>query len=168
VSGNAGGAGPRFRVLFVCLGNICRSPLAEAAFRAEAERIGLDAEADSAGTSDWHLGEPPDHRARDMARAKGVPIDHLRGRQLSRDDFTRFTHIMALDHQNLADIRAMAPANATARIGLLLDEVEGRAGEPVADPYFGEAEGFEITWSDVTLAAKALADRLARECTSPT
>ena len=166
MSGPAGKAGPSFRVLFVCLGNICRSPLAEAAFRAEAERIGLDADADSAGTSDWHVGEPPDHRARELARAKGVPIDHLRGRQLSREDFMRFTHVMALDTQNLEDIRAIAPSEATARIGLLLDEVEGRAGEPVADPYFGEAEGFEVTWRDVSLAAKALADRLARECAS--
>jgi len=162
VSGGEAGAAPGFRVLFVCLGNICRSPLAEAAFRAEAERIGLAAKADSAGTVDWHVGEPPDRRARDLARAKGLPIDHLRGRQIKRDDFTRFTHIMALDRQNLADIQALAPPDATAYVGLLLDEVEGRGGEAVADPYFGEDEGFEVTWRDVSLAARALADRLAQ------
>jgi protein-tyrosine phosphatase len=155
--------GPRHRLLFVCLGNICRSPLTEAAFRAEAERIGLDAEADSAGTSDWHVGEPPDARARALASTMGLPIDHLRARQLAPDDFTRFTHIAALDHQNLADIQALAPPDGTARIALLLDEVPGRAGQSVADPYFGEAEGFETTWRDVTEAARALADRLARE-----
>lgn len=154
---------PRYRILFVCLGNICRSPLAEAAFRAEAERIGLDAEVDSAGTGNWHVGEPPDARAQALANAKGLVIDHLRGRQLTREDFWRFTHIFALDRQNLADIRALAPANAPAEIGLLMDVVEGRAGHGVSDPYFGAEEGFEVTWRDVSEAAKALADRLAGE-----
>ena len=156
------GSAPR-RVLFVCLGNICRSPLAEAAFRAEAERIGLDVEADSAGTGDWHVGQPPDPRARALALTKGHPIDHLRGRQLTRADFTRFTYIFALDQQNLADIRTLAPADANAHIGLLLDEVPGRTGEAVADPYFGDEAGFETTWRDVSEAAKALAARLAAE-----
>ena len=155
--------GTRHRVLFVCLGNICRSPLAEAAFRAEAERIGLDVEADSAGTGDWHVGQPPDPRARALALSKGYPIDHLRGRQLTPADFARFTHIFALDQQNLADIRALAPADGNAHIGLLLDEVPGRTGEAVADPYFGEDAGFETTWRDVSEAAKALAARLAQE-----
>lgn len=150
-------------VLFVCLGNICRSPLAEAAFRAEAERIGLDAEADSAGTGDWHTGEPPDPRARAIARRKGVPVDHLRARQLRAEDYRRFTHIFALDADNLATIRARAPADATARIALLLDCVPGREGAAVADPWFGDDAGFETTWADVSAAAAALADRLAQE-----
>lgn len=161
MSDAAAGGAARYRVLFVCLGNICRSPLAEAAFRAEAARIGLDAEADSAGTSNWHVGEAPDPRARALATAKGLPIDDLRARQLAAEDFTRFTHIFALDRQNLADLRALAPSGATAEIGLLLDEVPGRAGQPVADPYFGAEDGFEVTWRDVSAAAKALADRLA-------
>jgi len=161
VSGLQGGT--RHRVLFVCLGNICRSPLAEAAFRAEAERIGLDAEADSAGTGDWHVGQPPDRRARALALAKGHPIDHSRGRQLSPADFSRFTHIFALDAQNLADIRALALPGTSARIALLLDDVPGRAGEAVADPYFGDEAGFETTWRDVSEAAQALAARLAGE-----
>ena len=151
---------PRYRVLFVCLGNICRSPLAEIAFDAEAQRIGLDVEVDSAGTGDWHVGEPPDDRAMALAKEKGQPIDHLRARQFSREDFARFTHILALDRENLADIRAMAPSGEAAEIGLLLDEVEGRAGQDVADPYFGGPEGFETTWQDVTQAAIALAGRL--------
>lgn len=148
-------------VLFVCLGNICRSPLAEAAFRQEAERLGLKVEVDSAGTGNWHVGNAPDRRARALAKTKGAPIDHLRARQLTEEDYRRFTHIFALDGENLAAIRARAPADATAEIALLLDAVPGREGQAVADPYFGDEAGFEVTWQDVSEAARALARRLA-------
>ncbi len=147
-------------ILFVCLGNICRSPLAEAALREEARRRGLDLTVDSAGTGNWHAGEPPDRRAIAVAERHGVDITGLRARQVTRDDFTRFDQIIALDHQNLADLRHLAPADATARLSLLLDHVPGREGQAVADPWFGEAEGFDLTWAEVTAAARALADRL--------
>jgi protein-tyrosine phosphatase len=150
------------KVLFVCLGNICRSPLAEAALRGEAERLGLDVEVDSAGTGDWHLGHPPDLRAVDVAKKNGVDISHLRARRVTRDDFYRFDHIVALDAQNLADLKRLQPADGKAELSLLLDHVEGREGEPVADPYYGEADHFEITWGDVTEGARALARRLAQ------
>lgn len=146
-------------VLFVCLGNICRSPLAEAAFRVEAARIGLDVEIDSAGTSGWHSGEPPDPRAQAVARRKGIDISSYRARQVKPMDFRRFTHIVALDHQNLAALNAMRPADGTAELCLLLDHVEGRKGEPVADPYFGAETDFEATWAEVTIGAKGLARR---------
>lgn len=149
-------------VLFVCLGNICRSPLAEAAFRQAAQTAGLDALADSAGTGDWHIGKPPDPRAQATARHHGIDIGHYRARQIEEADYTRFTHIFALDKQNLADIHARRPRHATARVALLLDMVEGREGQPVADPYFGDAEGFLTTWEDVTAAAEALVGRLRR------
>ena len=149
------------RVLFVCLGNICRSPLAEAAFRAEAERIGLDAEVDSAGTVEWHVGEPPDSRAQAVARNHGGDISHLRGRQVSRGDFNRFDHIVAMDRDNLAALRKLQPEGARASVSLLLDHVPGREGRPVADPYYGGPEGFETTWSDVVEGARALARRIA-------
>lgn len=150
-------------VLFVCLGNICRSPLAEAAFRREADRLALDVEIDSAGTADWHTGKAPDPRAQALAEAKGVPIDHLRARPIEPGDFRRFTHIFALDEANLADIRGRASTDATAEVALLLDCVPGREGQPVADPYYGDEAGFEVTWRDVSAAARALAERLARE-----
>lgn len=151
------------RVLFVCLGNICRSPLAEAAFRSEAERIGLDAEADSAGTGDWHVGEPPDARAQGVARKYGADISQLRGRQVSREDFRRFDHIVALDRDNLAALRRLQPEDAPARLSLLLDHVPGRTGQPVADPYYGGPEGFETTWRDVVEGARGLARSIAEE-----
>jgi protein-tyrosine phosphatase len=152
----------RIAVLFVCLGNICRSPLAEAALRREAERLGLDIEVDSAGTGNWHVGNAPDPRARALARAKGAAIDHLRARQIAADDYHRFTHIFALDAENLAAIRARAPAGASAEIALLLDCVPGREGQAVADPYYGDAAGFELTWNEVSEAARALAERFNR------
>ncbi|WP_404338276.1 low molecular weight protein-tyrosine-phosphatase [Sphingomonas sp. MMS12-HWE2-04] len=147
-------------VLFVCLGNICRSPLAEAAFRAEAARRGLDVEIDSAGTGGWHAGDAPDRRAQAVARRHGIDISGLRGRQIEAGDFTRFTHILALDPQNLRDLRAAEPSDATAELGLLLDLVPGREGQAVRDPYYDGPEAFDVTWDDVTLAARALADRL--------
>ena len=150
-------------VLFVCLGNICRSPLAEAALRAEAARIGLDAEADSAGTGGWHRGEPPDRRAIAVARRNGVDISQFRARQVQPEDFAAFDLIVALDRDNLADLEALRPAGSRAALSLLLDHVSGRHGEAVADPYYGEDSHFDVTWRDVTEAARALADKLARE-----
>jgi protein-tyrosine phosphatase len=151
----------RSSVLFVCLGNICRSPLAEAAFRREAQRLGLDVEIDSAGTGDWHIGYPPDPRAAAVAARNGVDIAHLRARQVTSDDFRRFDHIVALDANNLRDLERLRPADGKARLTLLLDHVEGREGEAVADPYYGQDEHFDEAWSDVSAGAAALARKIA-------
>ncbi|MDY8109356.1 low molecular weight protein-tyrosine-phosphatase [Fulvimarina sp. 2208YS6-2-32] len=150
-------------VLFVCLGNICRSPLAEAAFTLEADRLRLDARVASAGTGDWHVGNPPDRRAIAVALRHGTDISAYRARQVSPRDFHRFTHIVALDGDNLDGLRALRPDDATAELSLLLDHVDGRGGDPVADPYYGGAEGFETTWTDVTAGAKGLAAALRGE-----
>ncbi len=149
-------------VLFVCLGNICRSPLAEAAFRAEAARVGLEVEIDSAGTAGWHVGRPPDPRAIAVARRHGIDIGGYRGRQVQPADFHHYTHIVALDAENLAALLAQKPRGSGADISLLLDYVPGRKGQAVADPYYGDAAGFDITWSDVTQGAEALAALLSR------
>lgn len=143
-------------VLFVCLGNICRSPLAEAALRQECARSGLNVIIDSAGTGDWHVGQPPDERAQAAAARHGVDIGHLRGRQVSAADFHEFDHIIALDTQNLRDLRAMRPAGSDAILSLLFDHVAGRAGDDVADPYHGCDDDFDQTWTEVTAAAAAI------------
>ena len=148
-------------VLFVCLGNICRSPLAEAAFRAEAGRLNLEAEVDSAGTGDWHVGHAPDPRARAAAARNGVDISHLRARQVTHGDFGRFDHIVALDTCNLADLLTLRPRDSRASLSLLLDHAQGRRGEAVADPYHGDDTDFDRAWVDIVLGVRGLAERIA-------
>ncbi len=148
-------------VLFVCLGNICRSPLAEAAFRREAERLGLDVEIDSAGTGDWHIGYPPDPRAAAVAARNGIDISTLRARLVTAEDFRRFDHIVALDSNNLRDLERLRPEGAKARLSLLLDHVEGRRGQAVADPYHGDDTHFDTAWHDVSAGAEGLARTIA-------
>lgn len=146
-------------VLFVCLGNICRSPLAEVALRGEAQRLDLDLIVDSAGTGNWHAGEPPDPRAQAVALRHGADASGLRARQVVPADFRRFTHVIAMDTDNLANLRRLAPDTATAELSLLLDHVPGRKGQSVADPYFGDDSGFEETWADVVAGARGLFER---------
>lgn len=147
-------AGPA--ILFLCLGNICRSPLAEGAARAAFARAGIDATLDSAGTGDWHVGHAPDTRAQAEARRRGIDISALRGRQLRRADFYDFNLILAADASNLRDARAIRPPDATAELRLMLDLLPGRGGEGVTDPYYGEDDGFAATWDDVDAVAAAL------------
>ncbi len=149
-------------VLFVCLGNICRSPLAEAALRAEAVAAGIAITIDSAGTGGWHAGDPPDPRARAEALRHGIDITAYRARQVTENDFRRFDMIFALDQQNLRDLARIAPRRASAKVGLLMDIVPGRGGTAVIDPYHGTDEDFAQTWEDVSLAAKQIVARLAR------
>lgn len=145
---------PKISVLMVCLGNICRSPLAQAALRDAANRAGMDILVDSAGTGDWHIGRAPDSRAQAVAkRLGGLDISELKARQVSADDFHQFDHIIAMDEANLRDLQVMQPAGSKARLSLMLDHLPGREGQSVADPYYGEVEGFDITWSDVSDAA---------------
>lgn len=158
-----GGIEHRFGVLFVCLGNICRSPMAEGAFRVAAQERGLAVLVDSAGTASYHLGQEPDPRAIAAARANGIDIAGQAARQIERDDFYRFTHIIAMDRANLEGLRSKAPRDGTARLAMLLDAVEGRRGEPVADPYYGDAAAFEAAWQVISRGAQAWADKLLRE-----
>lgn len=147
-------------VLFVCLGNICRSPLAEAALREECKKNNIPMVVDSAGTSDWHAGQAPDERAQAVAQKNGVDIEHLRGRLVISNDFRDFDHIIALDNQNFSDLKNIQPANGTATLSMLTDFIDGRKGEDIADPYYGNEDGFDITWSEVTEAARSIVARL--------
>ena len=150
------------RILFVCLGNICRSPTAEGALRrlCAAEAPALDIEVDSAGTGDYHLGEPPDPRTQRAAAARGIDLSPLRARQVERRDFVRFDLILAMDRPNLQALRAMCPPGSHARLELFLEFAGGPAGGEVPDPYMGTAADFERVLDIVIPACRRLIARL--------
>lgn len=159
------------RVLFVCLGNICRSPTAEGVFRRKAEQAGWGSmfAADSAGTAAWHVGKAPDPRTRDHARVRGYDLSALRARQVEARDFIDFDHVFAMDADNLArlgELRAQAGRDAGGRplasLGLLLDEHAGSAGQDVPDPYYGGADGFEEVLDLIESATDSLLRRLLK------
>ncbi|MFD0726780.1 low molecular weight protein-tyrosine-phosphatase [Lysobacter brunescens] len=155
------------RLLMVCLGNICRSPLAEGAVRAHLDRHGLDwVEVDSAGTGGWHAGEPPDRRSIAVAASFGVDIRAQRARKLVRADFTHFDWLLCADRSVLRDVRAAAPAEARERAALLLEWAgQGTDAEDAAeipDPYTGGPEDFRRVWDMVDAAAAGIVARIAR------
>lgn len=139
------------RILCVCLGNICRSPTGQAVLEAHMPEAAID----SAGTSGWHVGDPPYGPAIDAARARGYDLSPQRARQVTPQDFNAFDLILAMDSQNLANLQDMAPANATARLALFLDPLGG--GE-VPDPYY--TRDFEGALDLIEEASRAWADQL--------
>ena len=124
--------------------------------RAAAERAGVEVAVDSAATGSWHVGHPPDERSVAVAAKAGIDISGSRARQVRGEDFRSFDYILALDPQNLRDLRKMAPGDTTARVALLMDFVPGRVGEGVSDPYYQDDIAFELVWRDVSQAAEAL------------
>jgi protein-tyrosine phosphatase len=117
---------------------------------------------DSAATGSWHVGNPPDERSIAVAAAQGIDISGGRSRQVRGEDFRSFDYIVALDPQNLRDLRKIAPSDTSARLALLLDFVPGRAGEAVPDPYYLDDIAFEVVWRDVSFAAEALVELVKR------
>ena len=152
-------------VLFVCLGNICRSPTAEAVFSHQLEKAGLKERVavDSAGTGDWHVGKAPDPRAQAAANGRGYGMDHLRARQVTPEDFRRFDYVLAMDAQNLSDLKAMQPRDSRARTAAFLDFHPGEHPDEVPDPYYGAERGFDEVLDLVEGAAEGLLEHLRRE-----
>jgi protein-tyrosine phosphatase len=153
------------RILFVCMGNICRSPTAEGVFRqliaTRAPHVSI--EIDSAGTHDYHVGSPPDRRAISAALRRGIDLSGLRARRVQREDFERFDLILAMDQDNLRELHELAPAHARERIRLLMEYAPNAGTRAVPDPYYGGPQGFEQVLDLLEEAAEGLlADILRR------
>ncbi len=154
------------RVLFVCLGNICRSPTAEGVMRAllAEDGLGAEVELDSAGTGGWHVGAPPDERATAAAAARGIALEGA-ARRVERADFDRFDLIVAMDRSNLEDLRQLASGPEQERKLVLLrefDEAAVTAGEvEVPDPYYGGDHGFHHVLDVVERGCRGLLDRIS-------
>jgi protein-tyrosine phosphatase len=150
------------KVLFVCLGNICRSPTAEGVVRAIAAREfpGLDVEVDSAGTADYHVGEPPDRRSVDAARRRGYDLSALRARQVTAADFSSFDYVLAMDRANLGELERFG-ARGRAHVGLFMAFTPGLVDE-VPDPYYGGGEDFERVLDLCEAGARGLLAALTR------
>lgn len=143
------------KVLTVCLGNICRSPLAEVLVRKALQEAGIEAIVDSAGTGEWHLGELPDARARKVAADHGITLTHT-ARRLSVQDFSDFDHILVMDEQNLRTVKKLQPTTSKARVKMIRDfDAAGKGAVP--DPYYGTDEDFQVVWTMLERAAKGFA-----------
>ncbi|MGO9514353.1 MAG: low molecular weight protein-tyrosine-phosphatase [Steroidobacteraceae bacterium] len=153
------------RILFVCLGNICRSPTAEGVLKhlLAAEAPQLTVEIDSAGTGDYHIGKPPDARAQRAAMQRGIDLSDLRARQVVPADFAHFDLILAMDRANLQALQAMRPRGSKARLRLFMEYAQSLGCLEVPDPYCGEAGDFERVLDLVTAASRGLIANLL-EC----
>lgn len=148
----------KVKVLFVCMGNICRSPTAEAVFRHYVEQAGLQdrVHIDSAGTHDYHIGDAPDLRTQRAAKQRGYDMSQLRGRQVDAEDFGRFDYVLAMDEANLSILQRLRPRDATSHLGLFLEFAERHREREVPDPYYGGTDGFERVLDMVEDAAGGL------------
>ena len=153
------------KVLFVCSGNICRSPTAEAVFRRHVVQVGLQdlILVDSAGTLDYHVGEPPDPRTLEAARRRSYDLSGLCARQIGRQDFLEFDHLLAMDRGHLAALRVASPPEHRRKIRLFLEYAPNRQEREVPDPYYGTAAGFELVLDLVEEASRGLLSSLQTE-----
>ena len=148
----------------VCLGNICRSPMAEGILRSKLQKRGLTVTVDSAGTGGWHAGENPDRRAIHTAKKFGVDISHLIARKFSRKDFDNFDFIYVMDHENLRDVLALAHSRKDIdKVKLLLDNGDGNSAGAVPDPWYGGEEGFVEVYQLIDRACDDIVSRLVEK-----
>lgn len=155
-------------VLFVCLGNICRSPTAQGVFERQLAQSALAGQVrvDSAGTAAYHLGKSPDSRAQAFARKRGVDLSSLKARQVTVNDFYDFDWILAMDQQNLSNLEALRPADARAKLVLFLSLLPESTQKEVPDPYYGGDEGFETVLDLCESASRALLNHLQQDATT--
>jgi len=147
-------------ILFVCLGNICRSPTAKAVFDRKFQQAALPLETDSAGTTGYHAGSPPDPRAQRIARRWGVDISAERARVVTSEDFARFDAILVMDRSNLDELRALRPADSNSRLELVMSLAPDYGVEEVPDPYYGGEDGFKRVIDMLEAAADSLIEDL--------
>jgi protein-tyrosine phosphatase len=153
------------KVLFVCTGNICRSPTAEGVFRAFVRDAGLDGRiaTDSAGTTGYHVGEGPDRRSQAAAKRRGFDLSDLRARRVTAGDFHRFDYVLAMDRGHLAQLQRMAPPDSTAEVRLFMDYAPDAPAREVPDPYYGEGSHFDEVLDLVEAASRGLLEHIRRE-----
>ena len=144
------------KVLFVCLGNICRSPTAEAVFRARAAQAGVEVFIDSAGTGGWHVGEGPDPRAVAAGEARGYSFAGQAARKVERADFGEFDYVLAMDRQNIQNLEKLCPPAYLSKLSLFLDYAPNTTAREVPDPYYGGADGFDHVLDLVESASDGL------------
>lgn len=152
------------RVLFVCMGNICRSPTVEAVFRrlVELRKLSREIMIDSAGTHDYHVGDPPDRRATATAARQGYDLSVLRGRQVSDEDFRKFDYILAMDMDNMMLLQKQCPPEYRSKLGLFMTFAKRHSEREVPDPYYGGAQGFETVLRMAEDAAEGLLEDICK------
>ena len=152
------------KVLFVCMGNICRSPTAHGVFQAlvEDHDLGASIQVDSAGTHSYHVGNPPDLRSQATAKARGVDLSGLRARRFESGDFIEFDYLLGMDNANLADMLAIKPDDASTRAQLMLEYSGNFKQREIPDPYFGN-DGFELVFEMIDDAARGLLQEIRRQ-----
>lgn len=152
----------KVKVLFVCLGNICRSPTAHGVFEGFVQQQDLadSIEVDSAGTGDWHIGHSPDRRSAAIAKQRGYDLSHLRARKVTTEDFSSFDYVLAMDETNLSDLSALCPAEFAGELCLFLNFHPDQSYREVPDPYYGGEEGFDHVFDMVEVASQNLLEHI--------
>jgi protein-tyrosine phosphatase len=152
-------------ILFVCMGNICRSPTAEGVFRKRVQDAGLSdtIHIDSAGTQAYHVGEPPDARSQQFAAKRGYDLSALRARKVNTDDFIKFDYLLAMDHDNLGRLQEACPAAHAHKLVLFMDYARMHDARIVPDPYYGSGAGFDLVLDYVEDASDGLIEVLRKE-----